>query len=81
MKTKSEITADYISIVSQINDKIEEYETYLITRYDAICELSTGNRGIEEIEEELANMKSIVSYIRTENEYMMATLRQNEYKC
>lgn len=81
MKTKNEITSDYISLVSQINDKIKEYETYLNARYDAICELSVGNRGVEEIEEELANMKMMVSDIRTENEYMMATLRQNEYKC
>lgn len=51
MITKSEITADYISIVSQINDKIEDYETYLTARYDAISELSIVNRGIEEIEE------------------------------
>lgn len=68
-------------MLAQINDKIEQYESYLSKEYDAICDLSTGNRGIEEIEEELANMKSIVSNIRTENEYMMATLRQNEYKC
>lgn len=79
MKTKSEITYEYLQVIDNVDKKIEKYDEYLSKKYTEVEELSTGNRGIEEILEEIANMQTKVISLRSENGLAKSAIRANEY--
>lgn len=79
MKTKSEITSEYLQIIDNVDRKIAEYEDYLSKKYTKVEELSTGNRGIEEILEEIESMQKNVSSLRSENETAKRNIKLNGY--
>lgn len=79
MKSKSEITYEYLQMIDKVDKKIEEYEDYLSKKYTEVGELSAGNRGIEEILEEIANMQTKVATLRSENGFAKSSIRANEY--
>lgn len=78
MKTKEEISQEYFEIIDNINQKIEDYESLLNDKYLGITNLSNGNRGIQEIEEELTNMKQTVQRIKEMNMTMKNQISSNQ---
>lgn len=79
MKSKSEIIYEYLQMINKVDTKIEEYEDYLSKKSDEFKQLSTGNRGIEEILEEIGNMQKKVTALKTENEFAKSSIRANEF--
>lgn len=80
MKSKSEITYEYIQLINKVDRNVEEYESYLRAKYDELEELSKNNEGITLMVEKLDQMKSTVNNLKVENEYAKMAIRQNEYK-
>lgn len=80
MKSKSKITDEYLEMIRQVELKVEAYEEYLSSKSQNVAELSTGNRGIEEIVEEIEKMQKLVNKLKEENEEIKSIIRLNEYK-
>lgn len=78
MKTKNEITFEYTQMIEKLNGEIEGYEDYLNKKYTEVEALSTGNRGIEEILEEIENMQKLVADLLNENETARKNIVANE---
>ncbi len=78
MKSKTEITQEYLEMIQRIDLNIEAYEDYLKGKYEQVTSLNWGHRGLEEIIDEIERMQDIVDSLYIENESTKMAIRQNE---
>ncbi len=60
MQSKVEITSSCRNKINSKRSELVRYKNYIESKINVLDQYSTGNRGIEEIEEELISMKKII---------------------
>ncbi len=76
--TKPEITQAYINMIEDRLRYMNDYKDYIKKQKEKLLDLSKGNRGIEEIEEEIQEMEIAIKNIIDITEDVKGSIIANE---
>ncbi len=76
--TKPEITQAYINMIEDRLRYMNDYKDYIKKQKEKLLDLSKGNRGIEEIEEEIQEMEIAIKNIIDITEDVKSSIIANE---
>lgn len=79
MKSKTEITNEYISRIDNTQKKLEEYEQLIRKKREKVSELCYGNQKIEDIENELDEMIKTIGNMLDECSWTKQAISSNQY--
>lgn len=78
MKTKGEITQEYVDMINDIENKLESYEDDIKSSRRKIMDQSDGNRRIEDIDDEFDVMIREIGKMKDECRSTKSMIKLNE---